>query len=69
MTNHDEIVNLSKEFREKLFLSGFMEKTITNSDFKKVNCNVCNRIMDVRKHENAPYYCYRCDEEAEQVQR
>jgi hypothetical protein len=32
-----------------------------------VNCIMCGRKMTTTKEENPPYYCYRCDDEAEGV--
>jgi len=34
---------------------------------KDVNCIMCHRRMTVKRFENAPYYCYKCDDEAEGV--
>src|SRR4030066_1881070 len=36
---------------------------------KDVTCHLCGRKMTVPQWENPPFYCYKCDEEAESVQR
>ena len=35
--------------------------------YKNVNCIMCKRPMTTQQTENEPYYCYKCDDEAEGV--
>jgi len=40
-----------------------------NYRYISVNCILCGRKMDAPEFENPPYYCYKCDPEAEAMLR
>jgi hypothetical protein len=61
--NMKSVAKLAKEHMRERKGMGF-NKSLTDKRIP-VKCNVCRRDMTVRDYENPPYYCYKCNEEAE----
>ncbi len=60
-----DILELGKKHKESFGVGVRTKKP----KYKTVKCSMCRREMDVREHENTPFYCYKCFEEAEVAQR
>jgi len=66
------ILELAKEHQVKTYFGKhnlFKNGKSTNYRDKKVLCILCQRVMTAPKIEEPPFYCYKCDEEAEAIVR
>jgi len=70
MNKNKTILELAKEHQLKCFMG---RHHITGKAhkyrYKEVNCVLCKRKMDVPDFEHPPYYCWKCDHEAEAALR
>lgn len=64
------ITELAKAHQIKCYLGKHsLTKSKHNKRQKEVNCHVCKRPMTAPDFENGPFYCYKCDCEAEAALR
>lgn len=70
---HEEYMNLVRKNQLERFFGGCKAKRKENTSRhyrdKEVHCVLCGRKMTAPQIENPPFYCYKCDEEAEAVFR
>lgn len=63
------VLELAKEFQVKMYFGKHHIGKARKYRDKDVTCHMCGRPMTAPEWENTPFYCYKCDEEAESVQR
>ena len=68
MSNHSETMKAAKAHMiERHKGKHGVSDSKSRFNRKEVNCIMCRRQMTTSKEEIAPYYCYKCHEEAEAV--
>ena len=66
--NHNALMKAAEGHMLERFAGGTKKSSVNKTQrWKDVNCIMCHRPMTAPKFENPPFYCYKCDCEAEGV--
>lgn len=61
------LLELAKEHQVQCYFGKHNISKNRHILLKDTACIVCGRKMTVKKFENAPHYCYKCDQDIEGV--